>query len=58
VNADLFRKVDGQMRDLADKGVSCLFWHVPRDENGQADELANQALDELTSEKSSVTFPY
>jgi len=58
VNADLFREIDGQVQKLATRGVSCSFWHVPRGDNRQADQLANQALDEAASLESGVTSPY
>jgi len=58
VNADLFRKIDRQVKRLTTKGVSCYFWHVPRGDNRQADQLANQALDEATSSESGATSPY
>jgi len=58
VNADLFREIDGQVQKLATRGVSCSFWHVPRGNNRQADQLANQALDEAASLESGATSPY
>lgn len=46
INADLFTKLVQQVRTLRGIGVEVLFWHVPRERNWQADELANDALDE------------
>ena len=46
VNAEVFRSIDEQIDRLDGFGVRCLFWHVPRDQNQEADALANRALDE------------
>jgi ribonuclease HI len=45
VNQDLFRELDVICNRLADIGVQARFWRVPRDQNMQADKLANAALD-------------
>jgi ribonuclease HI len=46
VNADLLRGLDGCLTWLEEeKGVDMRFWHVPREQNMQADKLANAALD-------------
>ena len=44
-NADLFRKLDDAVEELSDEDVQVQFWHVGREENGEADCLANAALD-------------
>jgi len=44
-NQGLFRKLDGLCNNLAVMGVRARFWRVPREENQQADKLANAVLD-------------
>ena len=46
VNAWMFRMIDAQVERLDACGVKCLFWHVSRSQNQEADRLANLALDE------------
>ncbi|PVH83507.1 ribonuclease H-like protein [Cadophora sp. DSE1049] len=45
VNERLFNEVRGLIKELAGLGVEVLFWHVRREENSEADRLANGALD-------------
>ena len=44
-NQGLFRKLDRLCNNLAMMGVQVRFWKVPREENQQADKLANAVLD-------------
>jgi ribonuclease HI len=44
-NQGLFREIDRLCNNLALMGVRARFWRVPREENQQADKLANAALD-------------
>ena len=44
-NADLFEQLDHDVLDLNAVGVQIQFWWVSRDNNRQADQLANNALD-------------
>lgn len=44
-NQGLFRKLDRLCNNLAMMGVQARFWKVPREENQQADKLANAVLD-------------
>jgi ribonuclease HI len=41
----LFEKLDRQVTELNDMGVEVLFWHVPHEQNREAEKLANMALD-------------
>lgn len=43
-NWELFKKLDGLIRNLNELDVEVLFWHVPRSRNTEADELASRAL--------------
>ena len=45
-NTKLFKAIDAQVERLERMEVQCLFWHVPRSQNSQADLLANAALNE------------
>lgn len=44
-NADMFRHLNETVNDLNDMDVEVQFWHVRREENREADWLANAALD-------------
>lgn len=44
-NAALFREVDDLIGRLEDAGICVLFWHVPREQNADADALVNAAFD-------------
>jgi ribonuclease HI len=44
-NQGLFREIDRLCNNLVLMGVRARFWRVPREENQQADKLANAALD-------------
>jgi ribonuclease HI len=44
-NADMFRHIDAAIFELNRLGVEVQFWHVRREENREADCLANAALD-------------
>ncbi|KAI0125142.1 ribonuclease H-like domain-containing protein [Xylariales sp. AK1849] len=44
VNRDLFQKLVQQVRTLRGLGVYVQFWHVPREDNKEADDLANREL--------------
>lgn len=44
-DADTYELVDGLVGSLAASGVQILLWLVPRDQNKEADELAEKALD-------------
>lgn len=44
-NAALFREVDDLVGSLEDVGICVLFWHVPREQNTDADALVNAAFD-------------
>ena len=46
VNRGLFEELLEQVEKLEDTGVTVLFWHVRREFNGEADRLANLALDD------------
>jgi len=46
VNRDLFEDLLSKMKILESEGVKVLFWHARREFNGEADRLANLALDE------------
>jgi ribonuclease HI len=50
VNGDLFEELDELVFELNGRGVTVLFWQMPRALNGEADQLANLALDEYASE--------
>lgn len=43
-NLGLFRQLHALVRKINASDVEVLFWHVPRDQNKQADELASRAL--------------
>ena len=45
VNRGLFEDLLAKVEELEDAGVTVLFWHVRREFNGEADRLANLALD-------------
>lgn len=51
VNGDLFQQLDGLVTSLANRGVFVRFWHVLRDQNKQADKLANAAVGGIDWEK-------
>lgn len=57
VNRDLFRKMDGLIDDLNAAGVTVQFWHVSKDENREATDLANEALDKRVPSSSSSSPP-
>lgn len=43
VNADLFRRIDQRLQDIAaEGGFDILFWKEPRSENTKADSLAKE----------------
>ena len=44
-NADMFKHIDNAINQLNDMDVEVQFWHVPREENREADCLANAGLD-------------
>ncbi|KAG6995778.1 hypothetical protein G7Y79_00042g078830 [Physcia stellaris] len=44
-NAALFREVDDLIGRLEDAGICVLFWHVPREQNADANALVNAAFD-------------
>jgi ribonuclease HI len=44
VNAEHFRELDALVGRLEAMGVAVLFWHVAREQNAEADKLANDAL--------------
>jgi ribonuclease HI len=44
-NKNLFRQLDRACNDLERLNIRARFWLVPREENRQADKLANAALD-------------
>jgi ribonuclease HI len=44
-NQGLFRQIDRLCNNLALMGIQARFWRVSRQENQQADKLANAALD-------------
>ncbi|KAI7348036.1 hypothetical protein KC320_g6861 [Hortaea werneckii] len=48
-NAALFRKLDAELQELAELGVHVQFLHVRREQNREADLLANAALDGRTA---------
>lgn len=52
VNRALFHEIDDyiQRSDTRD-GIQILFWKVPREENRDADKLANKVLDEAEAEE-------
>lgn len=41
----LFIKAQKELEALADRGYRVLFLHIPREQNTQADQLVNDALD-------------
>ena len=43
-NWELFKQLDGLIRNLNELDAEVLFWHVPRSQNTEADELASRAL--------------
>ena len=45
VNALLFLKLQGLVASLNRRNVQVLFWHVPRERNGDADAWANWGFD-------------
>jgi ribonuclease HI len=45
VNRGWFEDLLAKVEELEDAGVTVLFWHVRREFNGEADRLANLALD-------------
>ena len=53
-NQGLFRRLDHLCNNPAVMGVRARFWRVPRDDNQQADKLANAALDETRWRRLSV----
>jgi len=56
-NQGLFRELDRLCNDLMMLGVQTRFWHVPREDNQQADKLANAALDETVVSTSPTRIP-
>ena len=44
INASLFKELHRLVERLNLLGVEVLFWHVPRNQNWEADSLANQAF--------------
>lgn len=44
-NASLFRQLEAELKELFDLNVHVQFWHVRREQNREADLLANAALD-------------
>ncbi|KAF7872478.1 hypothetical protein EAF04_003399 [Stromatinia cepivora] len=51
VNGELIDRIDKTIFDLAERNICVRFWSVPREDNTEADKLANRAL-----EDKSVTF--
>lgn len=45
-NRDLFEKVQGAVDQAKRAGIEIRFWHVGREFNEDADELANMAFDD------------
>ncbi|KAI7283859.1 hypothetical protein KC345_g2688 [Hortaea werneckii] len=45
INASLFRQLEAEVQALHKLDVGVKFWHVLREENQEADRLANAALD-------------
>lgn len=45
-NHVFFKKLEKLVKKLNELNVEVLFWHVPRDFNKEADELASMALQE------------
>ena len=45
MNGELFRELQNELACLTDAGVEVQFWHVAREDNSEADQLANDALD-------------
>lgn len=43
-NSALFEELQGLIGQLNERGIEVLFWHVPRNWNKEADELAGKAL--------------
>lgn len=58
VNEDLFRKLDNLAEELWDWDVALQFWHLPKAENEDAPDLANEALDDTFSSGSSTGDSY
>ena len=44
-NAALFQEIDEMVQQLNEVGIVVLFWHVPREQNIEADALVNAAFD-------------
>ncbi|KAJ8071496.1 hypothetical protein OCU04_001816 [Sclerotinia nivalis] len=44
VNGELIDRIDKTIFDLAERNICVRFWSVPREDNTEADELANRAL--------------
>lgn len=44
-NQELFQELDGLVSEMEEEGIEVCFWHVRRELNGEADRLANEALD-------------
>lgn len=49
-NQDLIRKAIELEEDVEDYGADVYYIHVPRKENQEADELANDACDEAADD--------
>lgn len=46
-NADIIGEAHAAISRLENMGYDVEFWKIPRGENGQADNLANEALDDM-----------
>ncbi|KAI6915048.1 hypothetical protein KC318_g124 [Hortaea werneckii] len=55
-NASLFRKLDAEVQELAELNVYVQFLHVRREQNREADLLANAALDGKTASEALTEF--
>lgn len=44
VNSAFFQELEEAYQELVGRGIYTLFWHVPRERNREADQLANNAF--------------
>ncbi|KAI6790581.1 hypothetical protein KC363_g5870 [Hortaea werneckii] len=55
-NASLFEKLDAELEELAELNIYVQFLHVRREQNREADLLANAALDGKTASEALAGF--